>query len=139
MPESQLPDGVLCFLGELELIPMPSAVALTYTRGGFVIAADGRERDGVKVITDCGQKIFPIMDQDLALAYALCGRVGFDCDDGKTTIDLRTKIPDTHAQVSAVRHTNLLSYTTEFSGRIYGILKEVQDEQRLDPFADEAA
>jgi len=132
MSESQ-PDGVLWFAGEVECVPMPTAIALTYTREGFAIAADGRERDGGKVITDSCQKIFLISDQNLALAYAFCGRVGWECDGGKTTVDLRPNIHNVLAQGSPVRHTNLLSYTTEFSEGVYGILRQLQSEQKLDP------
>lgn len=108
---------------------MPTALALTYTKDGFVIAADGRERKNGQVLTDAAQKIFPIHEQDRALAYALCGRVGFDHENGDVT-DLREKVPYIVDVLRQARHGDLSSYVSDFSRHLYSALREATETQK---------
>ena len=95
---------MLCFLGEPECIPMPSAVALTYTRDGFVIAADGRARTNGEILSETTQKIFPI--DGLGLCYALCGRAAFDTKNKENEIDLLKDAPYAITAISANDHSD---------------------------------
>ena len=80
------------FPGELWASPvlytsMSTAIARIYTTEGFVIGADGRKRrsDGV-ILTDSAQKVFPIKQPGIAVAYALAGSVAMTPNETDTNI-----------------------------------------------------
>jgi len=116
---------------------MPTALALTYTQEGFVIAADGRERDERKVLTDAAQKIFPILEQGRILAYALCGRVGFDAENG-TVVDLREKVPHIVNVLRRSQHGALSSYAADLSRHLYSALREATETEESNFPTEEA-
>ncbi len=121
---------MLCFLGEPECIPMPSAVALTYTRDGFVIAADGRARTNGEILSETTQKIFPI--DGLGLCYALCGRAAFDTKNKENEIDLLKDAPYAITAISANDHSDLSGYAGSFSMYLYSLLKKAQESGQLE-------
>ena len=99
------PDGAFWFAGEIENVPMPTAIALTYTLGGFAIAADGLERTNGIITGYETKKIFRIRERDFSLAYALCGTVTFGVkDEDNNPIDLLEKAPHGVTAISGGNH-----------------------------------
>lgn len=80
--------------------PMPTAIFIVYTRDGFVIGADGRQRKGeiesAEIVADNAQKIFPIENRGRSLAYALVGTVGLGnpAKSDEVVMDLTWEIRD---------------------------------------------
>ena len=71
-----------------------SAIAVIYTRDGFVLAADGRrslDDDATEsaqfLLSDMVQKIFPVEDRDRTLAYAITGLAGSDDGEFDTYVE----------------------------------------------------
>ncbi len=70
---------------------MPTAIVKVYTRDGFIIAGDGRDRSvstGV-VRSDDRQKVFPIENHDRTLAWTIQGTATrFNADTGEAYLDI---------------------------------------------------
>ncbi len=124
-------DGVLCFLGEIEIPSMPSAICMTYSREGFVVAADGRARENGEVVSEKTKKVFQA--GDLPLAYAMCGRTSFDTKTTKNAVDLLKEAPYGIIGLSKSRHADLSSYAVGFGMHLYTTLKKAQDAGDLEP------
>lgn len=92
---------------------MSSAIGMIYTNEGFVVGADGRKRrsDGV-ILTDSAQKIFPIKQPGIAVAYALAGSVAMTPNETDTTVvfDVVTEIANTLPVVLASDAKTLRDY-----------------------------
>ncbi len=112
---------------------MPSAVALTYTRDGFVFAADGlaRDNDG-REVSKTTQKVFQA--GNLPMAYSLCGRVAFDTKDKENAVNLLKDAPYGITAISGREDADLTSYAFSFGSYLYAILKKAQDTTDLEPF-----
>ena len=94
-----------------------SAIAVIYTRDGFVLAADGRrslDDDATEaaqfLLSDMVQKIFPVEDRDRTLAYAITGLAG--SDDGK--FDTYVEAAKQTERLSNLEFRNLDGYAEEF-------------------------
>lgn len=132
------PDGVLCFAGGMECVPVASAILMMYTSQGFLIAADGRARLDKKVLSDTTQKIFPIQEPGRSLAYAFSGMVAFtDKDDSAVILmDLRDEALKAIKSLRMSRHNGLASYAKKFADRLRDATAETQRSGRIEPFAD---
>ena len=72
-------DGEAEYFSEGNTIPVSTAIARIYTSEGFVIAADGRQANGItrSVVSDSICKIFGIQHGNRQLTYAIAGPIGF--------------------------------------------------------------
>jgi hypothetical protein len=130
------PDGALWFVGDIEGVSMPTAIALTYTLGGFAITADGLERTYGIITGYETKKIFPIRGLDFQLAYALCGRVTFGVKDkDNNPMDLLKKAPYGIIAISGSSHPDLSAYVRNFSMYLYAIVKDAQETQGFQPLS----
>src|SRR5580658_5858004 len=71
-------DGELCLPRDY-CIPMPTVITWFRTVEGFVIGSDGRNSDETgQITTDEAQKIFPVEQRHVRLAYAVAAtaRIG---------------------------------------------------------------
>ena len=71
-------------------IPMPTAIFLTYTSYGFVVAADGRSvsEDTLDVTNDEVQKIFPVEGPGRKCVYAMTGAMTVTSDKGDVVVHI---------------------------------------------------
>ena len=125
-----------------EFVDMPTAIVKAYTSEGFVIGADGRVRQdetGI-VVTDSTQKIFPIVESNRTLAYALYGNITItDTADHKLVLDLASEI---HKSVAAMsrresRH-DINWYVSKLWPTAYESLLKARRDHNIGPFPDAA-
>jgi hypothetical protein len=96
--------GDLWVGSQVVYIPMSTAIAMVYTNEGFVMGADGRKRRSDDVIvSDSAQKLFPIDQSGVHVAYALAGSVGITPSETDTTVvfdfvtEIANALPAAHA------------------------------------------
>jgi len=109
---------------------MASAIALTYTRDGFVMAADGRMRQNKIVISENAQKIFSIApNKEISLAYALGGSVFLTdkANDNVIVVNLQQRAGVAVAALSPVDHDGLTSYVRALCMFLYRAILEGQN------------
>jgi hypothetical protein len=103
--------GYLWVGSQVVYIPMSTAIAMVYTNEGFVMGADGRKRrsDG-EILTDSAQKVFPIDQSGVHVAYALAGSVGMTPNEHDTTVvfdfvtEIANALPAAHASGAKTLH-----------------------------------
>lgn len=102
---------------------MATAIFRTFTNGGFLIAADGRQRelDGT-IISETKQKIFSF-GGNRSLAYSFTGRVGLGPDDGpETTFDFITQVREAAQTISTCKFSTLPKYADRLAQRVQRVL-----------------
>jgi hypothetical protein len=114
---------------------MPSAVVLTFTSEGFVIAADGLARDdNGEPISRTTQKIFQA--GGLPLGFSLCGRASFDSKNSKNDLNLLNDAPYEVAAISGSKYHDLSSFAFSFGQHLYALLRKRFDAGDMEPLPE---
>lgn len=102
-----------------------TAIVRIYTNDGFVIAADGRQRelDG-SVVSEVKQKIFSFGGNRF-LGYSFTGHIGLGpADSPDTVFDFIDEFSHAAQVISASRHRTLADYAKRLARNVQNILVE---------------
>jgi hypothetical protein len=102
-----------------------TAIVRIYTNGGFIVAADGRQRelDG-SVVSEVKQKIFSF-GGDRFLAYSFTGHIGLGpANSPDTVFDFIEEFGRAAQVISASRYPTLVDYATRLARNVQNILAE---------------
>lgn len=123
------------FVGNRVHVPMSTAIVRTYTREGFIIAADGlvRGSDDLKEVTDKAQKVFPFGGIGALLAYSIAGTPCIASRDGtKVAFDFVKRIETATQALSVQRFNTLFDYANRACRPIYRALEAAKREGLMD-------
>jgi hypothetical protein len=117
----------------LDCVPMSTAIFRTYTREGFVIAADGRRRtaDGIRIVSDEVQKIFSIDEPSRSLAYAMAGAVYIPNEKGQAAFDFATEAKKAAKTLATSGAGDLTRYAEKFSRLVNNSLLSAKNSGRI--------
>lgn len=110
---------------------MSTAIIAIHTEEGFVIAADGRRKQGTKLITDSEQKIFLVQRKWDTLAYALAGITTLYEDETLESLvfDFRQAARSSFAALSKVHPLNFALFAEKLSRRINKALEKLGKDE----------
>ena len=109
---------------------MSTAIVTIHTEEGFVIAADGRRKQGARLITDSEQKFFPVQRKWDTLAYALAGITTLYEDERFESLvfDFREAARSSFTALSKVHPANFALFAERLSRRINKSLKKLSKD-----------
>lgn len=114
-----------------------TAIALCYTKSGFVMAADGRSRtydaatDVYSPDSDECQKIFSVVESGKILAYAVMGDAVSNQDG---SFNLMAEVERQRKRLSAVRFDSLRDYVRIIGYKAKRAFDKAWKSGRLDPW-----
>jgi hypothetical protein len=117
-------------------ILMSTAIFLTYTSYGFVIAADGRSvsEDTLEVTNDDVQKIFPVDGSNGNLAYAMTGALTVTSDAGDVVVHIAEEAKKAVHSLARRKTKNLVGYVARLCGPIHQKLRTAKNTGAVSHF-----